>query len=140
MKHGYGEKTTTGAVRFVHLSERQVGLPLTPEPYILYIYIYIYLYIILKTTLKAEIYKVRKSFSHLKAPWERWVHRSKMENPPPLAVAPIGSGLLASPVISSFFVHQKKGGHNWIVGFLRCSRGGGNWRTLRIPAGKIGEP
>ena len=29
-----------------------------------------------------------------------------------------------------------------IVGFSRegCLRGGVNWRTLRIPAGKIGEP
>ena len=29
-----------------------------------------------------------------------------------------------------------------IVGFLRggCPRGGGNWGTLRIPFGKIGEP
>ena len=29
-----------------------------------------------------------------------------------------------------------------IVEFLRggCSRGGGKWGTLRIPAGKIGEP
>ena len=30
-----------------------------------------------------------------------------------------------------------------VIGFLRvpgCPRGGGNWGTLRIPAGKIGEP
>ena len=35
-------ETTTGAVRFVHLSERQVGLPLTPEPSDIYIYIYLF--------------------------------------------------------------------------------------------------
>ena len=31
---------------------------------------------------------------------------------------------------------------HFFLGFLRgwCSRGGGNWGTLRIPFGKIGEP
>ena len=32
---------------------------------------------------------------------------------------------------------------DFFIGFLRvpgCPRGGGNWGTLRIPFGKIGEP
>ena len=55
MTHGYGAKTTTGAVRFVHLSERQVGLPLTPEPYPWLEPKYIYIYISLKWCLVGKI-------------------------------------------------------------------------------------
>ena len=51
----------------------------------------------------------------------------------------VGFVLVASDLEdpSRFFVV-----HVPFVGFLRvgCSRGGGNWGTLKILAGKIGEP
>ncbi len=50
---------------------------------------------------------------------------------------PPGIWVLNQGVWAESFAHQ-----HLSVGFLRgaCSRGGGNWGTLRIPAGSIGEP